>query len=251
MSDHFWYLKRSDLFERLAPDDIARLESRSRIRKCEKHQLIYLPNDQNDAVLLLAQGRVKLYHLTGDGKQAVLALIEPGEFFGELALFDTGRREEFAETMENSTVILIPRGEIEALMERHPAFSVSVTKLIGLRRRTVERRLKSLLFRSNRERLIHLLLELAEKYGCRTATGILLRIKLSHQEMSGLIGSTRETVTLLLGELQQERLISVVRRQIFVTDLDRLAASVSMRPPVLPACPRLAGELLPQTEPGS
>ena len=80
-------------------------------------------------------------------------------------MLEAGQREEFAEAMEKSTVVLIPGGEIRRLMEESPQMSLGVTKLMGMRRRRVERRLKSLLFQSNRERLIHLLLELAEKYG--------------------------------------------------------------------------------------
>jgi CRP/FNR family transcriptional regulator, cyclic AMP receptor protein len=93
--------------------------------------------------------------------------------------------------------------------------------------------LKSLLFRSNRDRLIHFLLELAEKYGQRTPEGVLLGIKLSHQDLAGVIGSTRETVTVLLGELQREGRLSVKRRQVIVKDLARLAASIDEPTPTL------------------
>ena len=86
---------------------------------------------------------------------------------------------------------------------------------MGLSRRRVERRLKSLLFRSNRERLVHLLFDLAEKYGRYTKEGgISLGIHLSHQELASIIGSTRETVTLVLGELQAEGAISISRREL-------------------------------------
>jgi CRP-like cAMP-binding protein len=99
-----------------------------------------------------------------------------------------------------------------------------VTKLIGLRRKRVERRLRSLLFRSNRDRLAHLLLELVEQYGRTTHEGVLLDIKLSHQELSSIIGATRETVTTLLGEMQLDGLLKVSRQKVVVRDLRRLAA---------------------------
>jgi CRP-like cAMP-binding protein len=251
MSEKFWYLKHTDLFERLVPAEMAQLEANSKIRKFDRHSLIYAPTDQGDSVLLLTAGRVKLYHLTGDGKQALLGLIDPGELFGELALFDAGEREEFAEAMAPATVLLIPRAEIQALMERHSAVSLGISKLIGFRRRRVERRLKSLLFRSNRERLVHLLLELAEKYGRRSASGVALGIKLSHQELAAVIGSTRETVTLLLGELQAEGVISINRRQILLQNLEQLAASIDVKPPELPETAISGASLLvPQAELG-
>lgn len=234
MDEKFWYLKNCPLFERLSPEQVRRLELRSKTRTFDRQNLIYLPADSSHSVMLLTSGRVKIYHLTGDGKQAVLAFIDPGELFGELALLDSGQREEYAETMEKSAVILVPGEEIQRLMEEHAHLSLGVSKLMGLRRRRIERRLKSLLFRSNRERLTYLLVELAEKYGRQTPDGVVLGIRLSHQELASIIGSTRETVTVLLGELQAEGRISIRRRQIVLTRLAELAASIAVPEPQLP-----------------
>jgi len=234
MSEKFWHLKSCALFERLTDEQVSRIENRAQSRSFKRGGLVYLPSDQGDAVLLLTSGRVKLYHITSEGKQALLGFIEPGEIFGELAVFDTADREEFAEAMENSTVILIPRDILQSAMEQHAHVSMGVTKLMGLRRRRLERRLKSLLFRSNRERLVHLLLELVEKYGRQGPNGIQLGIKLSHQELANIIGSTRETVTVLLGELQNEHTLTVKRRQIVVTNMSRLAANIDAPSPSIP-----------------
>lgn len=242
MDEKFWYLKNCDLFERLTPEQVVRIESRARIREFGRNSLIYLPTDESHSVLLLATGRVKLYHLTGEGKQAVLAFIDPGELFGELALLESGQREEFAETMEKSTVILIPGDVIQELMHEHPDLSLGVSKLMGLRRRRVERRLKSLLFRSNRERLVYLLIELAEKYGRRIGEGVQIGIRLSHQELANIIGSTRETVTVLLGELQAEGALLIKRRQIILTQMERLASSVDVAVPAVGAADRQSAQ---------
>lgn len=235
MSEKIWYLKRSDLFRQLASHELAELELRCRSRNFPRKSPIYLPADEADAVLLLARGKVKICHLTPDGKQAILAFIEPGELFGELALLQPNEREEYAEAVDPSLVILIPRQEIERLMERHPGLSLGVTKLIGLRRQRIERRLKYLLFRSNRDRLVHLLLELAEQYGTAEEGGVGLRVRLSHQDLANIIGSTRETVTVLLGELQQEGLVSLGRKKIVIQNVRGLAESVNTTPPPMPA----------------
>ena len=96
-------------------------------------------------------------------------------------------------------MITIPGDRMQRLMESHADVSLGITKMIGLRRRRIERRLKNLLYLSNRERLIYLLLELAEQYGLAGSAGINLGIKLSHQDLANIIGSTRETVTVVLG----------------------------------------------------
>lgn len=227
MSSFYWYLKDCDLFSYLTDQDIRSLEAVSKTRDFRRGEPVYLPNESADAVLLVVKGRVKLCHVTPEGKQSILNIIDQGELFGELSLFQEEDRKEFAEAIESSTVVLIPKNAMLALMARHPNLNVGITKLIGTRRQRIERRLRNLLFRSNRERVVHLLIEMSEKYGQKTEQGLELCIKLSHQEMASIIGSTRETVTVMLGQLQGEGLIKIARRRITILDLNRLSQEVS------------------------
>ena len=245
MGEGYWFLQRCALFEQIDPVRLAKLETHCLTRQFERREAIYLPAEQAQAVMLLTSGRVKIYHVTTEGKESVLTFIEPGELFGELAILDQGTREEYAEAMATSSIVLIPREPLQELIEEQPHLALGLTKLIGLRRRRVERRLKSLLFRSNRERLAHLLLELAERYGTPGAEGWKINIRLSHQELASIIGSTRETVTLLLGQLQLEGLLLVRQRSLFLRNPGALATSLgeSWSPPLAPPPP-------PQSRPG-
>ncbi len=226
MAERLWYLKRCDLFQRLSSEQLQMLELRCRAKTFPRGTPIYLPADHADSVLLLATGRVKIGSFTEEGKQTILAFIEPGELFGELSLMGAERREEYAEALEKSTVVLIPGTAMQDLLAKNSDVSLGITKLFGLRRQKIERRLKYLLFHSNRERLIHLLLELVEQYGKRVPEGLELGIKLSHQDLANVIGSTRETVTVVLGELQSEGRLKLGRRKIILTDVAQLAESV-------------------------
>ncbi len=234
MAQQFWYIRECSLFERLSVDQLDRLEQHARIREFPKNSTVFLPSDQSDGVFLLGRGRVRICSNTADGKQAILAFIDPGEVFGELALIDGGDREERAEAAVDSTVILLPGAELRQLLEESSSLSLGVTKLIGLRRKRIERRLRNLLFRSNRDRLGHLLLELTEQYGSSTEDGVHLDIRLSHQELASIIGVTRETVTTLLGEMQHEGVLRISRQKIVIRDLRRLAASLDVGVPLLP-----------------
>lgn len=230
MNEKYWYLKKCPLFSQLTPEQIQQVEPSCLSREFKRGDVVYLPSDMGDSVLLLARGRVRIYHVTSEGKQAILSFIEPGELFGELALFDPHRRDEYAEATEKSLVVLLPRETVHNLVARHPQMSMSITRLYGLRLRCIERRLKSLLFRSSRDRLVHLLLELAEKYGRMTDDGLLINLRISHQDMASVIGATRETVTITLGELQQDGLIRVEKRRIFLCQVERLSGSVDFGP---------------------
>lgn len=230
MNEKYWYLKKCSVFSDLTPNQIQSVEAECFSREFSRGEVIYLPSDMGDSVLLLARGRVRIYHVTHEGKQAILGFVEPGELFGELSAFSGSPREEYAEATEKSLVVLMPRQVVRKLMNHHPSVSMKLTGLFGLRLKRMERRLKSLLFRSSRDRLVHLLLELAERYGRHTADGVLIAQRISHQDMAAIIGATRETVTITLGELQAEGVLEINRRRITLKDCDGLALSADFGP---------------------
>lgn len=234
MREKYWYLKNCQLFDQLPSDVLQNLESRSRLRRFRSGEPVYLPLDAADGVLLLISGQVKIYSLTAEGKQSILTFIEPGEIFGELALYEGGQRGEHAETTTKSEIVVIPAAALRTVVERSPQLAIGITRLVGFRRRRIEQRLKYLLFHSNRERLTHLLLELAEDYGSVGPGGeIQLSIKLSHQDLASIIGSTRESVTVILGQMQSEGLLKLGRRKIVIRALDRLAGAVRTAVPAV------------------
>lgn len=219
------HLKQCPLFERLTPAECRRLESHARVRAFRPREFVYFPSEPGHTVLLLARGRVKIKAVTPDGRESILAFFEAGELFGELALFDTSPRDEYAEAVEASQVLILPREELLWLMARRPDVALHVTRLLGIRRRRVENRLRNILFRSVRERTVALLLELLEAHGQPAGGRGEVHPRLSHQELANLIGATRETVTATLGQLRCEGLIAVRRRRIYVLDRVRLTAA--------------------------
>jgi CRP-like cAMP-binding protein len=232
MREKYWYLKDCPLFEQVSPEVLRELESKSRMKRFRSGEPIYLPIEAADGVLLLLKGQVKIYSLTTEGKQSILTFIEPGELFGELALYQAGERGEHAEATMNSEVVMMPADALRRIVEQDAKLAVGLTKLVGFRRRRIEQRLKYLLFHSNRERLAHLLVELAEDYGTVGPDGdITLSVKLSHQDLASLIGSTRESVTVILGQMQAEGILKLGRRKIVIRAIDKLAASVHLAVP--------------------
>lgn len=230
------HLGRCEVLGSLTVAQMDRLSESCRLRKYPRDASVYLPQDESRFVLLLAAGRAKLSHITLAGKQPVLFFLQPGDLFGEMAVCDPDNRDEYCDTLTDSSIITIPAGELRQLMRDNPDFSLAMTSLIGRRRRYVERRLKSVLFATTRQKLIDVLLDLARDFGDRhshsNGNGTLraamrINLPLSHQELGNLIGTTRETVTLTLGQLRSEGLIDIDRRSIVLTDPHRLRETIS------------------------
>lgn len=244
MVTRFWHIGSCSLFEKLNASQLTSLETRARIRTFDRGSTIYIPNDTPETVFLLADGRVRLCSHTPDGKQIILGFIEPGEIFGELSLLDESPYEERAEAVSQATVVLIPAEVVRSLMEVDAKLSLGITKLLGFRRTRIERRLRSLIFRSNRDRVIQLLLDLCEQYGRSSTNGVEIGIPLSHQDMASIVGTTRESTTLVLGEFQEMGIVRVSRQRVVVLDLSRLAGLIQAVPPKLEATSRAERERL-------
>lgn len=228
MTKQYWHVRECSLFRELTTEQLLRIERTARQKKFGRGSAIYLPMDEADEVFILAEGRIRIGSATPDGKQVTLAFVEPGEVFGELGLIDSGKREERAEALVDSIVVQLSGQGLRELMESSASLTLGVTKLIGFRRQRIERRLKSLLFRSNSDRLAHLLIDLSEQYGKAISNGILLNIKLSHQDLASIIGSTRETITSLLGQMQENGLISMGRQRIVICDIQSLSIGAGL-----------------------
>ena len=170
MSDRIWYLKRCPLFERLGPAESQRLEANATLRSSRGTTSFISPVKPAKRCSSCA-GRVKIKAVTPDGRESILAFINEGEIFGELALLDDSARNEFAEAVEASQVLAVPRDDILWLMSRRPDIALHVTKLFGFRLRRIENRLRNILFRSTRERVAALLLELIDTHGHKDAEG--------------------------------------------------------------------------------
>ncbi len=228
-----WFIKRCDIFAHLEANQLEALERQALVRRFAKGQMVYMPSDPGLSVLVLTKGRVKLKGITPEGKEVILAFIDEGEVFGEMAVVDEADRGEFAEAVVPCEVLALPRDEVLAMMNRVPETALRITRLVGTRRRRIESRLRAILFRPHRERVASLLMELLESHGAVLPGGSdeegpwAIKLRLSHQEMAGLIGATRETVTLMLGQLQLEGLIQVKRRSITIVNRQGLAKAAN------------------------
>ena len=224
MTSKLWYLKQIDLFSELSDQEIQEIASLSRMEAVKKGEFIYFPDDPSDSVYLLKEGRVKVSRLSEDGREVTLAILRPGELFGELALADEGPRETIAEAIDDSLLCVINKADFERTIKGRPGLALKVFKLVGLRLRRLETKVEELVFRNVPSRLAQLLIRLAKEYGRPSQDGTILGLSLSHRELANLVGSTRETVTLVLNDFRKQGIIEIYRRRILIKkELEKIA----------------------------
>jgi len=217
-----WYLQKINLFKEMTSEEIRELDRMTRMESVKKKSSIFLPGDPSQQVYLLKEGRVKISRVSENGREVTLALLEPGEIFGELEVLQDSARDALAEAMDDSQLCVIQKEQFLSMIRRKPELSFRLTKLIGFRLTRIESRVEDLVFRDVPSRLAHLLLQISNDHGRVTPQGIEIRIKMTHQEMANLIGSIRETVSAVLGEFKKEGQIALDGRQITIIRPDLL-----------------------------
>ncbi|HET7790237.1 MAG TPA: Crp/Fnr family transcriptional regulator [Gemmatimonadales bacterium] len=206
-------LQRVPLFDQLAPAEIVRVSEVARERSYPKNSVILFEDDPGDALYVVATGQVKVVLIGEDGREVILSVLGPGEFFGEMALIDDEPRSAHVIAMEDSNLVVLRREDFQQILVQTPAISVSLLRELSRRLRRVDEKVGSLVLLDVNGRVARLLLEMADETGGERVTR-----RLTHHTIAQMIGSSRETVSRTMRELVDKGLIEVTRKDIVIRD---------------------------------
>lgn len=217
-------LRRCTVLADASADALARLLPGATVSTFRPRQVVYLPGDRATGVHFLGSGRVKISKVTRDGKELTLAYRTEEDFFGEACLLDSNPREEMVEAMDACTTIEVAREPLDHLLRTSVAVAYPFTRVLMARRRDLEAKVEQLIFKDVGSKLAELLLRLGTEHGVENKKGVILGLKITHQEMANLIGSTRETVSLTLSQFKRKGFITTEGRKVILADTDGLRA---------------------------
>lgn len=220
-----WYLENFNLFKELPMDELKRIEKMTSMRTIKKGEFIYFPDTPSTSVFFLKKGRVKIVGYTDEGKEIIKKILWPGDIFGELGLIDEEKRSDFSQAMDDDVLICaMDKNDMMKMMGSNDKLNIKVMKLIGLRLRKMERRVMSLVGKSARTRLIEFICEMAEERGKKVGDEVLVKHRLTHQDIANLNAISRQKTTSILNDLREENLINFDRNSFLVRDLTKLKA---------------------------
>jgi CRP-like cAMP-binding protein len=178
---------------------------------------VYFEEDSASKIYLIETGKIKLGYYTEDGKEVEKAILTKGELFGEKAILGEEKRNEFAQSLDNSTSICpIGINTMHDLMRDNKTFSLKIYKFLGLRFKKLERRLQSILFKDTRTRLLEFMSDLCEEYGydCKKSGDKVIVHPYTQKDIASLIGTSRSNLNVLMNELKEENIINFNRKEI-------------------------------------
>lgn len=194
-------------------------------KEYKKNQVIFHEGAPGNHLFLIRSGNVKVYKLSYDGKEKILRVFGPGDFFAELPLLDGGRYPASAETLSPATLVSLSRANFLKILAGNPEIMTKIYEIVGNRLRHFTGVVTDLTLKDASRRLAGFLLEKAEKKDLFTSKEVRFPMELTHQEIASLIGTARETVSRTLRQFQKDGLIEIKDRYITVLDKERLTGA--------------------------
>jgi CRP-like cAMP-binding protein len=214
--------------QHLGLEDLERAGVRVAERRFGARDTIFAPGDPDGQLYFLLEGTVRLYKIYGDYKEATIALLKDGGVFGELSLDEVPCQNAFAEAVTDVRVAKVRKSALSEVIMRRPSFAMKLFFAFSERLRQSEEVIESLLDREVAARLATLLLNLGDRFGETEGSGtVVLRVRLTHQDLANMIASTREAVSKVMSELQRDGVIETRNRRIAILDRGALSKRAS------------------------
>lgn len=216
--EKLWYLKQCDIFHGLSKPDLDKVAAIARERTIPKKKIIYTPEDKDEAMFILKKGRARIFKLSAEGKMITLAILKDKDIFGAMSLIKGGASKAYAETLDDSYICMIRQEDFRNLIKEMPEIALGLVEKINQRLKEAEDRIEDLVFRDVPGRIASILLKLAEQFGKDSPAGAQINFKITHQELADMSGTTRETATVILNELREDKVLKIEDKYITVID---------------------------------
>ncbi|MGH7166881.1 MAG: Crp/Fnr family transcriptional regulator, partial [Nitrospiraceae bacterium] len=188
----------------------------------EPNQVVFYEGHVCLGLYLLCAGRVKLTRTSARGHRVIVGILDAGGLIEQHAWRDGALHEVTCEAMEPSQICVIDKERYLALLKRNPGLAVKLLQSVSQELGAQTDRLEAFAFKTARERVAGLLLELAERFGRNTGDGLQVGIPLKREELAEMAGVAVETVIRLLGAFRDQGLVSLGEKTITLMNRDRL-----------------------------
>jgi len=188
----------------------------STILEYRKGQIVYSREQPSTSIYLVIDGKVKVCRLADDGRQVVVDLYQPDEFFGESAFLGMVQRNELAVALENTKVMTWTTLEIEDIAGKRPRLGIALLQLLVQRSMDFGSRIESFSVDNIARRLARALVRFSERLGHETENGSVQMIPFTHELLSQYVGTSREIVTHYMNQFRRQGYLTYSRKGILL-----------------------------------
>lgn len=221
MDERMLLIRTCDIFAEINDQEYEELNLVHRFIEAEKGAYIYFESAYHNKLYFIKDGHIKIGYIDENGNEIIKEIISKGEVFGQFTLEKSNLNGEFAQAYKtNVSLCAFNIEDFEKLLHKKPYMALKYSKQVGNKLRHIENRLVNLLNKNVKTRLLYFFKQLAQQDDAtQTHDGICLPNYLTHDDIAKLIGSSRQTVTTLINELETENLVKYSRTQICILNL--------------------------------
>ena len=193
------------IFSELAPEETEKLTQHSTTRTYPANTILISEGDNTDSLYVVLEGKVKVFASDEQGKEIILNILGPGEYFGELALLDDEPRSASVKTMKSTRVIVITKHDFKNSLATDSEMAYNLIKALIRQVRGLTGNIKSLAFLDVYGRVARTLLDNAKNVDGQ----MIITQKLTHQDIADMVGASREMVSRILKDLANGGYITI------------------------------------------
>ena len=191
-------------------------------QRLERGDVLFHEGDQGDRLYVIGEGKIKLGRTSSDGRENLLAILGPGEMFGELSLFDPGPRTATATAVAETQVVSMGNEQLKEFLAQRPGVAATLLAALARRLRRTNDVLADLVFTDVPGRVAKALLDLAGRFGRPVEEGVMVAHDLTQEELAQLVGASRETVNKALADFASRGWLRLEARAVLLLDVERL-----------------------------
>jgi len=215
-------VRKAPLFAGLDQESAESLIAEMSATHMERGDILFHEGDQGDRLFIIGEGKIKLGRTSADGRENLLAILGPGEMFGELSLFDPGTRTATATAVAETQVLALSTEQLREYLASRPQVALTLLAALARRLRRTNDVVADLVFTDVPGRVAKALLDLAHRFGRPVEDGIMVSHDLTQEELAQLVGASRETVNKALADFATRGWLKLEARAVLLVDIDRL-----------------------------
>lgn len=187
----------------------------------QKGELLFRAGEEDDTLYIINSGKVRIYHLSESGKEQLVRILNPGDFTGEVAIFQPGSfHETYAEALQNSSICVIKQEDLQKYLIEFPQISLKILSEVTMRLKNSEKQTTQVAFENVESRIVSFLAENVDKDSGNNPT---VTLPMSKKDLASYLGTTPETISRKFTSLEKQGLIEQLpKRKIKIPDLDQL-----------------------------
>jgi len=216
------FLKRVPIFARVSGKELGDIARIAQQKKFKKGEYIFYEGEEGECLYIILSGMVKVFKSATGGRVKTLAILEKGDFLGEMSILDKEIRSATAELLDDTEVLVLNKRNFEKYLKRNAEMTMKILKTLCSRLRVADRDIHALAFQNVLGRVAITLINLAHRHGVKTYKGTKIDMKITHQELADMVGTAREMVSRTLLSFKKNKCIDIDGSVITVTNMKTL-----------------------------